>query len=433
MRQRPSRRSQLGQTSVEYLGVIVVVAALVAVLLTAAPGVGRTITCKIEAQISRVGGGSVSGACAETSAQATEPCVIRDASGKIKASLTVASIKGGGEVKIQREYLSDGTVKVTLSGAGDLGLEGKLGAEGSADLGTFKVGTGAELKGSVSGQGETGATWTFASEKQADDFVDVVRNRGRDGLVNTLIPIAGPIITFFAGEDRPIPAPSEIYIQGGPAASGSGEATAGAGYAEAGLDLSSAAGLKLDRKAGTQTLYYQLKGSGTAGVGAIIGAGGETELEGALAITVKDGKAIKAEITGKGSVSGSFDTDLTTGVDPKMLLKEFTGDAGAQSGYRGEVRGTLDLQDPANAAAFQAFIANPATGTTDLAGRFASSGAWDARVYTFGKDELGAGASGGLGLAFGAELGYEGVDSNLKGAWTWSANSGGIQRWADCK
>lgn len=55
------RTAQRGQAAVEYLGVIVAAAVIVGAILLAAPGIGQTITCKVEEAIASVSGGG--GAC----------------------------------------------------------------------------------------------------------------------------------------------------------------------------------------------------------------------------------------------------------------------------------------------------------------------------------------------------------------------------------
>ena len=431
---------QLGQTSIEYLGVLLAVAGVLGVILLASPDIGRTISCKIEAQISALTGEAGSLGCAGVRGEPTEACTVTDSSGKLKASLTAFSIRGGGDVKLLRETLSDGTVRITAAGGGNLGLNGKLGASGGVDVGDFTATQGAEADGTVSVKGEVSSVWEFKSKAEADEFVEIVRNRARDGAIKGIAPGVGHVVTglglFGTGEDRPVPDSRYTIIQGGGGASGSAEAGAGTAYVGGGLEASSIAGVKIDNKTGAKTIFYTLSGSGEASAGALLGIGGQGDIEGQLAVTVDaEGRPTEAQIVGQAGYTGEndFAGGRLKGVSPKKLLEGFGAKGSAQSGQRGEVRGTLDLKDPANAAAFQDFVSNPFTGADDIARRFAEGATWDARIYSVDRDKYGGDLSFGAGLAFGIEAGYEGVDSTLQDAYYWSPNSGGIQPWATCK
>ena len=429
-------RDQRGQTALEYLGIITAVAAMLVVIIAASPRIGQTIACGIDGQIAKLTGGAGSLDCGEIRGEPTEPCVIRDSAGQVKASITVFSVKGGGDVKILREKLSDGTVRMTLAGGGNLGLEAKAGANGSADAGKFSLGGGAGANISAALKGEGGGVWEFKSDAEADEFTDIVRNRARDGAINAVGGIPGRIGTALFGEDRPIPSPKYTYFQGGAGAAGSAKAGAGVAYANAGFDASQVAGIRVNNENGEKTIYYTLKGSGDVNAGALIGFGAQGDLEGTLAVTVdKDGTPLKAQVIGKGAVAaaGLEDAAALAGQNPTKLIKSFKATGSEQDGYRGEVRGTLDLTDPSNAAAFQAFLDNPITGLDGMAGRFRDAATWDARLYDFDRSKYGASGSAGLGVTFGGDFGYEGVDSELKSAWYWGPNSGGIQPWASCK
>ncbi len=49
-------RDEKGQTSIEYLGIVVVVGLILTAILAAAPGWGTTIVGKINAVLSKIGG-----------------------------------------------------------------------------------------------------------------------------------------------------------------------------------------------------------------------------------------------------------------------------------------------------------------------------------------------------------------------------------------
>jgi hypothetical protein len=420
-------RSQRGQTAVEYLGVIAVVVALIGGMLALSPRIGQEIGCKILEKIG-AGGGCGSGGLIGDDGQPKTPCVVADSDGKIKASLTVFSVKGGGEVKILKQKRSDGKTVVTVSGGANLGLKFGAGADANVDVGKSSVGGGAGVEGGAALQGEGGASWIFNSDKEADDFIGTMRDKLRDSAIEAAAPGIGDLGVALFGNHDSIPDPDIVYIQGGVGGNVKGEAKLGGGL-EGGLEGAAVLGGQWNRKTGEKTIYYRVnaKGEGSAKLLAGLGLSASGEVQ--LSVTYdKDGHPIKASIQGKGGVAGGI--PKLEGKDPVSWLKSVS--FGGQEGARLEANFDLDLTDPANRQAFEDFLHNPISGADDLGKAFLDRGLFSARLYKTDQSKYGVSADAALGLKFGIEGGYEGNDSSLMGAWYYDRSTGGFKEWTDC-
>lgn len=432
-----------GQATVEWLGAMLVVIALVAAVVLVAPQVASTIGCKLAEVIS-----GEAGACAAEEQQAElPPCVVSDREGKVKASLTVFSVKGGGDVRALVQERSDGTVWVTLSGGANLGLEFGPPAGAKASLEGFgrDIGGGADAKAGVSFTGEAGGTWRFDDRGGADEFLEIVRNRARDGAISAGGgPIAGPLWELSPfDEDREIRAPDVVYGQAG--VQGSAKADAGnlAAYGSVGADGSAVLGARHDRETGDTTVYLQLKGGGTlnANLG-LDGLAGQVEGDVQLAVTYdRRGNPTSARVLARGSYGGDADLGAAyKGItpeqwrqDPKGFLKSIGFGAASLDGRRGELQLDLDLTDPANRAAYDAFLADPVGGGLQLAGRFARDAQGQVRVYDQSRDRVGGSLSGSIfDVKFGIEAGFEGTGGTIAGAWVWDPTSRELEPWVAC-
>lgn len=432
---RGSWRSERGQVSIEWAGVLALVALVVAVLW--ASGLGEKIAGATGTALCNIFGGDCGSGQSAGPREPAFPCVISDSEGKLKASITVFSVKGGGEVKVLRQERSDGTVLITLAGGANLGAEFGIGGGADVDLGGTGVGLEARLKGGVNGQGEGGGTWTFDSGKDADEFVDIVRNYARDGAIKATVPVLGGIATDLFGEDRDVPDPDITYIQAGVGGSVKGDVTAAVELGAAGLEGAALLGVRQNHRTGENTYYMRMKGSGNVSIGALIGDELSGDVDGQLAITFdKDGNPVKASVIGSAGYSGGLDNlngkAKFSPESPKDWLRGLKLTSSDTAGGRVEFQYDLPLNDEGVRDAFDRFVENPAAGTPDLAAEIARSGEFTARTYSTEKDKYGGGLDAALGLKFGIEGSYEGVSSQLGGAWYANGTSGGVRQWASC-
>lgn len=430
---RGTWRCERGQISIEWAGVLALVGLVVAVLWVS--GLGDKIAGATGTALCNIFGGDCGGEQSAGPREPAFPCVISDSEGKLKASITVFSVKGGGEVKVLRQERSDGSVLITLAGGANLGAEFGLGGGADADAGATEVGLEAKLKAGVNGQVEGGGTWQFENGDQADEFVEIVRNYARDGAIKASVPVLGGIATDLFGEDRDVPDAAITYIQAGVGGSVKGDATGGVELAAAGLEGAALLGVRQDHRTGEDTYYMRLKGSGNVSIGALIGHDLSGDVDGQLAITFdKDGNPVKASVIGSASYAGGLD-NLNANIKnqtPDDWLRGLKLTGSDNAGGRVEFQYDLPLTDDGVRDAFDRFVDDPVSGTPDLAQEIARAGEFTARTYSTEKDKYGGGLDAALGLKFGIEGSYEGVSSQLGGAWYANGTSGGVRQWASC-
>jgi hypothetical protein len=429
-------RSDRGQVSVEWVGVLALVGLVVAVLWAA--GLGGKVTGELGTAVCRIFGGECGSSPAERASEPQIPCVTSDSDGRLRASVTVFSVKGGGELRLLRQQRSDGTVMLTASGGGQLGAEFGIGGGGSVDTGQGSVGAAARAKGGVNAQGEGGASWVLPDAAAADELTDILRNRARDGAIEAAAPGVGWLGVQLFGEDRPVPDPDITYVQGGVGGSAKGEVGAAVGFAEASAEGAVLLGTRTDNRTGESTTYLRLKGTGRGSAGALVGVDGQADLDGQLAITYdRDGRPVRASVIGLAGVAGGAD-DLnallsnTAEESPQEWLRKVKLVGQEQDGARLEFQYDLDLRDPAVGAALQGFLDDPVGGADELGRQLVDNGQFNARAYTFDRSRYGGGADAALGIKFGLEGSYEGVDSQLVGAWYADGGSGGLREWTTC-
>jgi hypothetical protein len=430
---REGIRGQRGQTSIEYLGMLAGVVALLVVMIALAPGVGERITCEIGNQIAKVTGEG-GGTCGPVEGlQPATPCVVADSDGKLKASVTAFSVKGGGEIRVLRQERSDGKTVVTLSGGGELGAQFGIGGGAHVDAGDRSAGGGARGEANVGLRGEGGGQWIFDSDAEADEFLEIVRNRARDGAIRGAAPGIGHIVTGLFGEDRDIPDPDIVYVQGGVGAGASGEFGGLLAGGKIGAEGMAVLGTRINRDTGERTVYLEMQNKGEASAYAILGASGGADVTGQLAITYdRDGNPINIAVSGRGAVQGSLPALRAGEQNPARFLEQIKLGVDENEGRRLEFEASMDLRDPANRAAFDDFMANPITGAAGLGRQFADGGQFTATAYDFDADKYGGSADVALGIKFGIEGSYEGSNGRLIGAWYWNPESGGVQPWTRC-
>lgn len=435
---RPSLRDQRGQTAAEYLGLLLVVVAIVGIL--AATPIGGTLRDGIQDAICRVTGGECgSGGPGERRAAGRPPlseCVRKSSQRGINGAVKAFWVELGGGVKALREERADGTVKISLSASAKAGLE--FSSPGATiDAGSTEGGTG-EREIEIAANGEAGKAWVFENADDADDFVDDVEKKVK--------AIADPRWNFPGTDDDAdieLPPSTETTVQGGVSVRGKAELASGTG-----LDgnLGAGIGATFNDKTGEKTVFFELAGGGGASTGSrspfALGASGQGKSR--VAITYdKEGQATKMRVIGQLDVTADAKfADALEGADLEQLMRnaeKLTAKGGEQAGGRLVVDAALDLRDPENQAAAQAFIdgRDPATGASvdrfdagrALFDRFQDDAVVNARVYGLRKSD--AGVDVDLG-AFGVEAQYTTEDASLIDAWYRDLRDGDLRRWEQC-
>lgn len=414
-------RHQSGQASAEYLGVLIACAALVLALILFAPGLSDQIAGGIRKAVCAVTGDK----CEPTAKQAVEPCKRATHNRFLDLSVTAFSGTLGGGVQYTREKLSDGTVRITLAGKGDGGLDEILGAHASGGFGSVKVGEGAGGGATLTAQGEAGLVFTFPNDDAANAFSQGLKDKIRDTVIDTAATPLGALIWEYTGRQRlPLPVAERGVCAGGngPLAEGRPRRRRG-GRAASSRGRSPWAAPTTTRPT-RKTIYLKLSGDGGAEASALfgLGANGKADLNASLVLDAQGHpKLLKLEGAAEGTVDPQVLAELEGKGDLGSLSKALksvsvTGKDG--TGKRVELEAALPLDDAQNREAVLSFLhgTNPLTGSPVDAGRsaralydrFAHTGAAGVRTYDVTGDGVEANVKAGAPPfeTFGGEFGY---------------------------
>jgi hypothetical protein len=300
-------------------------------------------------------------------------------------AVTIAVVKFGHDKRVTVTRRSDGTFAVTLDTAPALGLETSAGARAKLNLGKRKLAAGADLTLGVTGSYAHRRTWIVGSQGDADRLVQ----------------------TFAAHAAMP-PATVDGH-EGSVVATGDGAVGAIAGVTGGGF-AGLAIGSETDHRTGNRT--YFLSGS----VGGQVDAGVKgSKVEGSAsgsdsdryALTVApDGRWIDLAMTRTG--------ELATNVDLPKDVAAAVGklDLPGSPPRRWVAESHLDLNDPQNLAAVQAFLEglkdplHPrrlAGAIGALSRRMRDAAVIDARTYAIDTDTRGVEGRIGRGVQIGGK------------------------------
>jgi hypothetical protein len=159
----PSRHPAAGQSSIEYVGLLAVVAAVLAAAGPAAglPGVGAEVAKVVRTGVCIVGGDICRTADAEAAGLA--PCTVSERRRGGGAAVTVVSIQVGERHEWTVARRSDGSVVVTRADGDEAGVSGGLGFE----AGPLRLGVDGALGITVAG----GTGWEFPDAETAARFL----------------------------------------------------------------------------------------------------------------------------------------------------------------------------------------------------------------------------------------------------------------------
>jgi hypothetical protein len=159
----PTRHPAAGQGAVEYVGLLAVVATVLAAAGPAAglPGVGAEVAKVVRTGVCIVAGDVCRAADAE--AAGLEPCTVSDRRRGLGAAATVMSVRLGERHEWTVARRSDGTVSVMRADGNEAGASGGLGFE----AGPLRLG----VEGSLGFTMATGVGWEFPDAATAVRFV----------------------------------------------------------------------------------------------------------------------------------------------------------------------------------------------------------------------------------------------------------------------
>jgi hypothetical protein len=372
------RREAAGQASAEYVGVLLVVGALLAASAVAVPGVGERVSGSVRTALCIVGGDVCRSA--DAAAAGLEPCVTSQRSRRQDTTVDVVVVRLGGHGEWQLALRSDGHAVVTRIEEGELG--GALGV----GLTFTPAGVQADATASLVARYAGGRAWRFPDARSAGAFLDAAM---RDAS---------------AHEGR---APDLRWDAIGARAGAEAE-LALAFLARAGLSVAagSTIGLLSDGARRTLTLDLDVEDPHAA-----------ADLPG---------------IPGPGGTQRSWVADVSweRGALRELALRTATGDDRRLEEYTAR----LDLRDPGNRAVAERLLRpspSPPAALRGLAERLRTHGVIERHVYSVAERRRGFGVGGKLGVALGLEHHRIASERRLVDAVAW-IRGGPPQRRFDC-
>ncbi len=315
-------RSQRGQASAQYVGMLAFVVGLILILFLAGPGIGSSLVEKIVCIIS---GGECGGDGPDVAGPedfTPDSCEVSSRETVDRGSVKVAFVHLGGDYYFARNQKSDDTTELTFVDLGEIGAE--LGAGGQLEITSDGQTYGGKLKGDIGAKYgfSSGDTWQFDSPEEADEFEDWISREKNEDRMGQLSPAYGAInwaVEEISGEED-LPDPRTTFTQHEGSFEASGEATIGVGHLGAEGSASALIGSSHDRGDDSDSDaddlfsdYYQVNFD-LAGEGGILAAsaGGGWTGQGVVKITRDaSGEATSLEIvdSSEGSFSGLADFD----------------------------------------------------------------------------------------------------------------------------
>jgi len=358
--------SERGQATVEYVGLIALVAVLLVTggLVAFGPVLGERVVEGFRRALC-----AVTGAACEPR---REPCVVASAEVRDRGEVTALAVRVGRDHAVLRERRSDGSILVTVIDGVDAGVHAAVGPEGTLRVGRQQLAAGAALRGALIAEGGGGRTWLARGAREADAIVAAIGSDGKLRWLTAPYRAVGGVLGL-----REEPEAAEVYLEGGVRARGAGELSLPELDAQLHAVLAGAGGVRWKRRSGEATFYLTRSGELAGGLASVLGdVAGGVRGEGRLALTLdRRGRPLRL------SALGAYERS-----------------DGRDRGRRTELEATLDLRDPANAAAVRRLLPLLAAGRGgrgvalyELLALLRAEGRTDRRVYATARDEAGLG------------------------------------------
>jgi hypothetical protein len=369
---RPSSSS--GQSSVEYIAVV----ALVAIVFAIAGSFtlqGRAIAAATIAQMRR-------GLCIVDGHDCKDPhppCSLSSRSTSDDWGADVAVIHLGGGKSAIVEHKSDGQTLVTFTDHVDAGATGGFGVD--LKLG-HKLAIGGEVRAAALASLGHGTTYRVADERTADELIRTMNLERTDpkfwqGL-QTLAPRVSPPVAKYRQVD--ITGSANLKFLKGAVGGGGRE----------------------DLLTGKKTVY--LKGSVSLNAEGEIGDAGGS-LEGKIALTLdRHNRPVDLMLVGTGNLHASSDLP--------QLLQPIAGHLPSGSDRTWQAEAHLDLTEPGHWEAVRGSLLNPQR----LVRMFTDEGSIEVNTYANDQDSSTIGGHAKLGIAVGGEVSHTTSSQRLVGA-----------------
>lgn len=401
-------RDERGQGTVEYAGLVLLVALVLAAAVAAlvASGIGPLIAREIRCAIL-----TVAGRPCEPPESASGPCVVASEQLTRYRQATLAFVRVGSSEIVLRERLADGSVRLTLVEEREGGLTLGVGAGVRVRWGERSFAAGAELRAAaLAGQGD-GRSWVAPDGPSADRLLERIRLAAISERPTPSIPNAPGMAP--GREEVAAPEPDATFRERTSRVSLQGylrdRAASEAGGAEA-------YGERVDRRTGRRTLYVRssaaLGGRVGLGRGVVLEARGEAEERYGITFD-REGRPVDLVVLSVLDVAGAA-----------ALPRRLATAAGAlgiplEGRRHVEVEQRLDLTAPANAAIVERFLAGgrSAVGVRMaarvLASRLDTEGSASVRSYATEEDVREVGGSVRAGVGAGGQAGRETATARL--------------------
>jgi hypothetical protein len=391
-------RSEAGQGTVEYVGIVALVAVVLATAVAGsavlAPGVANAVTGQIRHALCIVTG-------RDCHVVAERPCVVRTARDERRETVAIAFVEIGAGRVVLRERLSDGTLRLTVLHRGEAGVTAGFGSASAVRVGGVPLSVGAHAQATVAGIVGAGQVFVVRTARQADAIVRRLRAEGSaavDGVRRML-----------RRGDGDLPRADVSFVEGGVA--GRLDATlSGGDVAEAGASGGgdSVLGRRVDRRTGETTWYLRLDRSLPVFADAMLGsASGGLDGDALLAVTTdRSGRAVElsALVGGRAQVGAQV-----TGL----------GEAAA-GGTSWEAEARVSLEDPEVRGALAAWRRSPVSvdAIRGLGEALRDRARLDVRSYARSASSDSDGASVSAGVRLGVQVDHERERTELLSAST---------------
>ena len=418
---RPPRSGQAGQASLEYAGVLAVVAAVLVVTasLTGGGAILNGVVRGLERALCRVTGGD----CLATELAA---CTVRSRETGVKLGVKLTFVKLGGSLSLLREELSDGTVDVTLIDGRGAGPTTGLGASGSVRLGGDRLGGGAIVGAELLVRLGRRRVWHRPDAASADRLVKDIREHIAANVGERVVPVIAKRVRDFAhavgfdGDALPVPDVSGV------SAGLEGVSEAGLGGATVKQGLKASLGGTRDRTSGRRTLVLSLEGDAATTLSVAAGGVGLSGSAGpAITLTYdRRGDPIELAVVAAGTRRPDLELKL-----PPLKAKHGEGE-------RVAVTSRLDLEREANRAVYERLLdALAPSGAGALPGavaalaeRLKTASRRDVMRYATAVTSAEAEAEVAVGARLGGAAELSRTTSELRDAWTRPAGGAWEQR-----
>lgn len=420
-------RSPAGQATVEYAGILLLVAAVLTAAITLSPGLRGGLGSALRSTLCRVLGAS----CDELHARALKPCPVDRFASAEDLSATVLLVRVGGGAAFTIERGSDGHVTVSLIDSGQAGVAAGVGAH-------FEIGgagVAAQADADVTLGFTTGSVYRFAGVTAARRFVAAYRDaQSIGGRALNLVQRACLLCQLAGWMPRDLPPPDAAFVEGGVQAEGTAQARFGPFSAAGRAALQGAIGARRERA--SDTFYFRVDGSAAARAGLVLASGaGVGRLQGLVEYRVaRDGRPLSLSLRSTRAYGGRIDflADAFSADDVDRGPGPLTPSARASRGRSLEYQATLDLRDAANRRVAREFVRAMAPGRSpravlgalhELSARLETDATLDVRTYR--TRETRDGLSAGVELGVGVDGAYDHVQSSAELTAAYSRPPGG--------